>query len=236
MSASSQATGAPPGDETVYQAVYEAILMHDLPPGTKLAEDAIGEAFGVSRTVARKALMRLSHDGVVEIRRNRGASVAKPSIEEARAVFEARRILERAVVERLSPSVRLDTFSSLRALVAAEQSAFEAGDRARWIRLSGEFHLRLASLAGNPVIANFLRELISRTSLIIALYEQDGASTCGVEEHRALLDAIEAGRISDAIEEMEQHLTLCESKLALEQPPRRVDLKAIFGRSQAAAE
>ena len=60
------------GDEAVYRSVYDAILAHKLPPGTKLAEDSLGEVFGVSRTVVRKALFRLTHDGIVEIRPNRG--------------------------------------------------------------------------------------------------------------------------------------------------------------------
>ncbi len=205
------------GDEAVYRAVYDAILAHKLPPGTKLAEDSLGEVFGVSRTVVRKALFRLTHDGIVELRPNRGAVVASPSVDEAREVFQTRRILESAVIEALLGSIEPTQIETLRRLVDDEQAAFKNGDRAKWIRLSGDFHIRLADLAGNRVIANFLRELTSRTSLVIALYQTPGNSACSFDEHRAIIGAIAAGDGPRAMELMDRHLEVCEEKLHLEE-------------------
>ena len=74
-------------DDIVYAHIFEAILEQRLAPGTKLSEEALGEIFGVSRTIIRRALARLAHGGVVLLRPNRGAVVASPSIEEARQVF-----------------------------------------------------------------------------------------------------------------------------------------------------
>ncbi len=224
------------GDEAVYRSVYDAILAHKLPPGTKLAEDSLGEVFGVSRTVVRKALFRLTHDGIVEIRPNRGAIVASPSIEEARQVFQTRRILESAVIDRLLGSITADEIAELEALVDDEEAAFEGGDRVRWIRLSGDFHLRLADLAGNNVIAEFLRELISRTSLIIALYETPGNSACSHDEHRAIIGAIVAGDGAQAIDLMSHHLEVCEDKLKLEGKAGSLNLADIFGAKKSRQE
>jgi DNA-binding GntR family transcriptional regulator len=217
------------GDEAVYRSVYDAILAHKLPPGTKLAEDSLGEVFGVSRTVVRKALFRLTHDGIVEIRPNRGAIVATPSVDEARQVFQTRRILESAVIDLLLGSITDDKIADLKRLVDEEQAAFEGGDRVRWIRLSGDFHLRLADLAGNNVIADFLRELISRTSLIIALYETPGNSACTFDEHREIIDAIVAGDGPRAVGLMDHHLEVCEEKLKLEGESGSLNLADIFG-------
>ncbi len=220
--------GGPPGDLAIYSHVYDAILEHRLPPGTKLTEDALGEIFGVSRTVVRKALFRLAHDKIVRIRPNRGATVARPTVAEARDVFEARRVVEgavlRALVERVSP----DELESLRAMVAAEQAAFRSGDRRSWIRLSGAFHLRLAEIAGNQVLAEFLKELISRTSLIIALYEAPGNSACAFDEHMNLIEAIARRDGAGAAALMEAHLRACEGKLNLEASERSVDLAEVF--------
>ena len=88
-----------------YRALRRAIIEQALRPGSKLPEDAIGEQLGVSRTLVREALSRLSAEGLVELRHNRGATVAYPSLEEARDVFAIRQAMERLVAEQLAPRV-----------------------------------------------------------------------------------------------------------------------------------
>jgi len=78
---------APASSTAISQALSLAIHEHRIAPGTKLGEDELGEIYGVSRTVVRAALQSLSHIQLVEIRRNRGAFVARPSLKEAREVF-----------------------------------------------------------------------------------------------------------------------------------------------------
>lgn len=218
-------------DEKLYAEIYGAILDHRLPPGTKLTEDSLGEAFGVSRTVVRKALFRLGHAGIVRLRPNRGAVVASPSTEEARDVFAARRILEDAVVREVSGAPDEAGLEALRALAVEEREAFERGDRRAWIRLSGDFHLRLAEMGGNRVVSAFLEELVSRTSLIIALYEATGHSACAFDEHMALIDAIAAGQRKSARALMARHLSACEQKLNLDSADESVDLVDVFAAS-----
>lgn len=215
-------------DLLVYQDIFEAILDHRLPPGTKLTEDGLGEVFGVSRTVVRKALFRLAHENIVRLRPNRGAAVARPTVAEARDVFAARRVVERAVVEAVTRRGEAPAFAALRALVAREHAAHEQGDRRSWIRLSGDFHLRLAEIGGNAVLSEFLKELVSRTSLIIALYESPGNATCSDDEHRALIDAMARGDEVRSTALMDKHLQSCESHLTLEIEPDPVDLAAVF--------
>ena len=218
-------------DETVYAEIYGAILDHRLLPGTKLTEDSLGEVFGVSRTVVRKALFRLGHAGIVRLRPNRGAVVASPSIEEARDVFAARRILEDAVVRAVTGAPDEAGLEALHALAAEERDAFERGDRRSWIRLSGDFHLRLAEMGGNRVVSAFLEELVSRTSLIIALYEAAGHSACAFDEHMALIDAIAAGQRKSARALMARHLSACEEKLNLDSADESVDIIDVFAAS-----
>lgn len=225
------------GDEAIYRGVYEAILEHRLPPGTRLAEDALGEIFGVSRTVVRKALFRLAHDKIVVIRPNRGAAVAAPSVEEARDVFDTRRTLERAVVRAAAASPDRTALDDLRRLTRAEETAHKDGDRSAVIRHSGDFHLRLADIAGNAVMADFLRELVSRTSLIIALYETAGPAACAAHEHMGLIDAIAAGDGARAASLMDAHLDDIEASLDLDGGKPRVDLRTVFrGMAQNTAE
>ena len=220
-----------PSDVVIYRSVAEAIFEQRLAPGTKLTEDALGEIFGVSRTVIRKVLLRLAHERVIEIRPNRGAVVASPSIADARQVFEARRVVEAAIVAAACKSATVRTMARLRALVEDERRAHVRGDRRGWIRLSGAFHLELAALAGNDVLADFLQALVARTSLIIALYEAPGKSACASEEHHALLDAIASGDDKTAVSLMVGHLARCEEKLDLVNSDQEIDLRKVFGRS-----
>lgn len=217
------------GDETIYRELSGAIIDHRLPPGTPLPEEALASAFGVSRTVTRKALHRLLHEKLVEVRPNRGAVVAQPTTEEARQVFEARRVIEEALVAGAIEAVDENMLRALRCLVEEESAAAARGDRRVRIRLSGEFHRRLATASGNDVLGDFLRELVSRTSLIIALYEAPGATPCSHEDHGAILDRIEAGDKTSALRCMNEHLRRIEGQLQLSDADRAVDLQQIFG-------
>jgi len=229
-----EAAAAPPGtrDDRVYAHVFEAILEQRLAPGTRLSEEALGEIFGVSRTVIRRALSRLAHEGVVALRPNRGAIVASPSVAEARQVCLARRLVERAVTELAVQHADAQHFEALRRLVAAEHECFERGDRGASLRLSGEFHLMLAEAAGNQPLIGFQRSLVSQTSLIIALYEGGTRTHCSFNEHTALIEAIEARDTGHAVALMMRHMDHIEARLCLEAAPAP-DLHAVFSHLKA---
>lgn len=215
-------------DQQIYQAIYDAVMDHRLPPGTKLSETSLSEYFGFSRTVIRKALTRLAHENIVCLRPNRGAAVASPSIEETREIFEARRMIENWVIGHVMRSATDHQLNQLRQLVREEQAACSRNDRQAWIRLSGEFHVRLVALSGNSVLAQFNSELVSRTSLILALYDAPGTSACAQQDHSNIVEAIAAGDEQRAITLINAHLQHCENHLQLDRSTGKVDLAAIF--------
>ena len=219
--------GTSPGD-AIYNHVFNAILEQRLPPGTRLTEDVLGDIFGVSRTTVRKALIRLEHEKIVEIRPNRGAVVASPSVEDAREIFTARKAVETAVVDLVMARIDEGAIEALRQHTAAENAAHRAGDRRRWIRLSGDFHLLLARIGGNRPLHDFLKELVSRTSLIIALYERPGKATCQSDEHKAFIDALAQGDGEQARTLMLRHLDAIEAELHLEGEEDAIDLHRVF--------
>ena len=169
-------------DDIVYAHIFDAILEQRLAPGTRLSEEALGEIFGVSRTIIRRALSRLGHEGVVLLRPNRGAVVASPSVEEARQVFFARRMVEKAITELAVEHATAAQLAQLRQMVSDERDSFSRGDRGAGIRLSGEFHLQLAVAARNAPLISFQRSLVSQTSLIIAQYETGNRTHCSYDE------------------------------------------------------
>jgi DNA-binding GntR family transcriptional regulator len=211
-------------DLRIYRAVVNAVMSHRLPPGTRLGEADFCELYQVSRTTVRKALQRLAHDRIIELRPNRGAVIASPSPQEARDIFAARRALEREIVPLVVQNASPASLRAIRAALEAEEAARHSGDRASWIRLGGEFHLLLAELSGNAVLHRFMGELVSRCSLIIALYETPGAPMCGNDEHGDLLALIEQGKVAQAVDLIEHHLLEIESRLHLGEADRKVNL------------
>jgi DNA-binding GntR family transcriptional regulator len=220
-------------DATIYDSVYTAIVDHIIMPGTKLPEDVLAKAFGVSRTRIRKVLLALAHENLnlVTLQHNRGASVTKPSVQEARDVFGARRVVETGIAADLARRITPGQIAALRRFVAQEHEAEKIRDRRSAIRLSGEFHMELAKLMQNEPLTVFLRALISRTSLILAIYEMPGNAMCSHEEHGTLLDRLAAHDADGAVRYMEEHLQRLEDGLDLNAAKRRpVDLQDVFTR------
>jgi len=215
-------------DQGIYRVIANAIFEQRLPSGTKLPEDSLGDIFSVSRTVVRKVLFRLASEKLVDIRPNRGAMVASPSVEEARDVFQSRRVIEAASVESAMGRMTREHHERLARLVEKDHAAHQDHARRNWIRYSGAFHLEIAEIAGNQVLKAFLKELIGRTSLIIGLYEPMQRTVCTYDEHTVLLDALTGKDIKAGVTAMVEHLNACEQRLGLEQRNREIDLHEIF--------
>ncbi|WP_420546985.1 GntR family transcriptional regulator [Curvivirga sp.] len=216
-------------DNWIYQEVFDAILEQRLAPGTKLSEDALGEVFGVSRTVIRKVLLRLSHEKIVAIRPNRGAVVSIPSIKEAKDTFDARRWIERGVVRRACETISKADIGILTKLVQKEHEAYADNNKSEGIQLSGAFHLKLAEIAGNETLQEYLKELVTRSSLIVAHYENNSAHTCTHNDHKDLITALAEGNSDKAVALMEDHLQAIEDKLNLSDADSETNnLKQIF--------
>lgn len=214
----------------VYDSLRQAIIEQALKPGVKLPEDSIGETFSVSRTTVRNALVRLDAEGLVDLQPNRGASVAVPTIEEAHDIFEMRQCLEREVIERLC---KMDAKPILKALKGhlAEEKKYLDVDTTRSIRLAGEFHILLAELTGSRILANYVNEIVSRCSLILARFAQAHSAKCGVDEHSEIIAAIEAGDADRAAAQMHQHLDGVQDRALLNPDDQdKDDVSAILAR------
>lgn len=232
LNAVSSAPGNPgaANAESIAENIRDAILEHRLAPGAKLTEAQLCEVFAVKRGTVRQALAQLANERLVDLEPNRGAFVASPSLQEVHEVFEMRRIIELAVVERIAQGHGTRRLKSISATIGRERRAFESHDFSSWIRLSGEFHTELAALTGNTVLCDCLAGLVARSTLISALYESLGKSSCSFEDHEAILAALDAGRAPEAAELMARHLRDVELKM-LERPARgAVDLREVFAR------
>lgn len=201
--------------QQIVERVWLSIAERRLRPGVQLKEGQLAEIFEVSRARIRQALAALERDGLVTIIPNRGAFVCQPSVEEARDVFFIRRTVERCVVERLCRSVSKVDLARLRDHVAKERTANASNATTDIIKLSGGFHLLLAEIAGSDFLFGVMRDLISRTSLITAIYRNTARFNCGPDEHAGIVEAIARGDAEEATKLMGHHLEHVESELDL---------------------
>lgn len=213
-------------EDAISEAILAAVAEQRLPAGSKLSEQDLSDLFACNRANVRRAFTRLSALHVVEILPNRGAFVATPSPKEAREIFEARRTIEctlaRTAVQRASG----DDIADLRRIINEEVQAHARNDKPSELRLSRDFHVRIAKISGNDVLKGFLNELTLRTTLILGLYSTTGVSSCAEDEHDRLVDAIEARDEALFITLMETHLHHLEANLDFNQRPVRFNTVA----------
>ena len=191
---------------TICRALRRAIIEQALEPGAKLPEDALGESFGVSRTIARHALGQLAAEGLVELRRNRIAVVATPSWQEARDTFDIRIELERLVVRQLAGRLEQGPARGASALMSTPEDAARGGPDAVSIRLATEFHILLATMTESAILIRYVSEIAYRCCLTLSLFSRPHSSECAINEHRLLIDALESGDTEQVMSLMHHHL------------------------------
>jgi DNA-binding GntR family transcriptional regulator len=119
--------------------------------------------------------------------------------------------------------------AGLRDLVAREAAAYARGDERTGLRLSIDFHRRLAALARNDVLTRFLDELLSRTPLVVLTHRGRAPSNCGVEDHLALIEAVAGHDERRAVAAMRRHVDRLERELTLQPPAPPKTLAEVLG-------
>ncbi|MFC4932987.1 GntR family transcriptional regulator [Massilia sp. GCM10023247] len=222
-SANLPATGA---TQRIVDSITNAIADRRLIPGTKLSEQKIGDIFKVSRTVVRQAFNQLSRDRLVVLEPARGAFVATPTAEEARDVFEVRRILETAVTRQLCAVITDAQVRELRAHLELERAAVANAAVPGRTRLLGDFHVVLAEMLGNQVLVQMLGELMTRSSLIALMRQSTQSAEESLDEHVAIVDAFERRDARAAVRLVAKHLANVQQNLDL--GPQRIDLAEVL--------
>jgi len=197
----------------IVESLTRAIVEHRLEPGAKLAEQKLATQFGVSRTLIRQALFHLSKNRLIRMEPARGAFVSAPSAAEAQQVFAVRRMLEAGMVLTFMEQATTEQVSALKAHVAQERKAMEQGDVRGCTLLLGNFHVLMAQLLGNDVLAHLLTDLISRCALITLMYQSSHDAEHSHQEHASIVAAIEAGDKALALARMDTHLHNVEHAL-----------------------
>jgi len=217
-------------EDHIVDRIYEAVIDQRLGPGAKLSEASLCTAFGVGRMRIRRCLLILASREVVELQPNRGAYVAQPSAQQAREIFEARLAIEPSLARLAAQRLRRADVKTLQALLRKESQAHLAGNRREAIRLSGQFHVALAQMADNSVMLRIVKDLVTRSSLIIGIYGDPGFTNCRDDDHMAIVAALDEKDGTRAESLMKSHLHHITEHLDLgRQVAVQADLVSLFG-------
>lgn len=220
--------------DQAYEQICNALLQGKLRSGTQLRERHLAEVFGLTRGAVRKVLARLSAEGKIESIPNRGAFVPQPSSSQVRALYDARKAVEAGLAGLLAKSVTSAQLQTLRSHTLKQRDT-QSNPRETTVRLSGEFHIKLAQLLGSPHLVEVVTNLMSRTQVLIALFEPESHAGCAPEEHDKITDALESGDTQRAFEVMLWHLCEVEQRILdhLEQqenPDLKNILRSVFNK------
>ncbi len=202
-------------DDIIYQRMLKAIVEHQLPPGERLPEDKLSEAFGVSRTGIRKVLQRLALERFVVIQPNKGAQVNRPSRREAEEVWDSRILLEPQLIPDIAANWSNKIAKQFRSMVELEKQANLDGNMAEAIQLTAKFHYELARTGNNLVLAEFIEQLCYRSSLVIAAYGTKESVSCDCGDHMELVNLLTDNKVEEAQKWMRHHLEHIKASISL---------------------
>jgi DNA-binding GntR family transcriptional regulator len=205
-------TGKPSADD-LYSRIFDAILEQRIHAASRFTEDSLAQMFSARRSDIRSALTQLSHQQIIILRTHHRPRVAAADVEQTRQTLHARRLTELTLVRLACQQPRPQDLNRLRDLIDSERRCLERDQRGPAIRLSGEFHLQLAEMAGNAPLAHFLGSLVPLTSLAIAQFDAQTEGYCVWQAHEGLLDAVERGDARKAETLLSRHLDLLEETL-----------------------
>jgi DNA-binding GntR family transcriptional regulator len=203
--------------QRVHDHLRDEIISGALTPGTELTEVGLAGSFGVSRGPIREALGRLATEGLVTIRPRRGAVVRALSNEEFIEAYQVREALEVMAVRLAVPKLTGEDLTTMERLVEEMEERAEDGDVQGFFDANARFHQRFFDASGNRMLAGLYRQLrgqIDRHRL--RSLELRGELTRSVDEHRAILSAVRAGDVEQAVHLASDHIRVPQVRLLVE--------------------
>ena len=203
---------AAPLRQQVVDALRALIVEGAYLAGTRLVERELCERVGVSRTLIREALRQLEAEGLVTVIPNKGPSVSKLSLKEARDVYRARALLESYASQEFAEHGTAAQKSSLVRRSEQMRKAYQRNDMRGVFQRKSEFYDELTEGCGNSVVGSRLRSLIAQISLLRAVtLSEKGRVDEVVRELGEIAAAIHAGNGRAAWEASERHVAKAES-------------------------
>ncbi|MBB2940692.1 DNA-binding GntR family transcriptional regulator [Actinoplanes lutulentus] len=192
--------------DVLRQRITEGVFL----PGTRLSEENLREALGISRNTLREAFRLLSHEGLLEHQLNRGVFVRLLTSEDIRDLYAIRRILECGALRNL-PAVSVETIKT--AIEAADEAAVR-GDWSAVGTANMRFHQAIADLAGSRRVSEAVRALLAELRLVfLVLADPRLLHEPYVAVNRKLYELLAAGDAAAAEEALQRYFDDAEAQL-----------------------
>jgi len=189
-----------------YDDIRSRIVSGAFPPGSRLAQGELADQLGISRGSVREALRRLAGDGLVDVAVNRGFFVAEVGLDDVRERLEVRLVLEPEIARLAAERRSQAHLAAMRATIEAEAAAQTSDDVHD---ASRAFHVAVAAATGNQAFTKLLdglwiadvgRRLLAQRRQAANWQDDD------IDEHRAIVTALEAGDGARAASLMRAHV------------------------------
>ena len=199
--------------DRVTEVLRTHIMEGLFPPGTRLSEEVIGQALGVSRNTLREAFRLLCHERLAVHQMNRGIFVPVLSSEDVADIYKLRRLIEGGAA-RLAGAASMTARLAVRAAVDAAEGAAAAG---RWFEVRTadlHFHQAVAALANSPRVDELMRRALAELRLIFhAMADPEQFHAPYLERNRIIAEAIMLGRGEEAEQELTAYLADAERQI-----------------------
>ena len=193
--------------DRVRDSIREAIIDGRLAPGSLHSVQTLATAFGVSRTPVREALIDLAGAGMAEFERNRGVRILQTSIHDLEEILSLRLLLEVPAAHRAAEQASPETIAALRAELASMREAAQRDDEVTTMTHDRRFHELINEASGNARLAKYvdsLRDLILTRGVSTVGQSRDLPAI--IDEHSAVLRAVEAHDADAAASAMKEHI------------------------------
>jgi DNA-binding GntR family transcriptional regulator len=196
--------------EQAYQSVKRQLLNGSFPEGSKLTEEYLSTALGISKSPVREALMRLESEGLINIEARRGAYVRRFSASEVHDLYDVRALLEVHAVgtARVTPEL----LEQMAASIERTRANLEAGDKLSHIEEDVHFHGLIAKSTGNHEFGRIL-DNIQQKSLLCRMTTFYLSATTAPASHQKIYAAMRDGDIELAKREMHDHILFVRDTL-----------------------
>ena len=195
------------------------ILSQDIAPGSDLDEASLAEEYGISRTPLREVLHRLAGGGFVRLEENRGAKVESMDFSTLRVFFQTAPLIYCSIARQAAENRTGAQVGALKAIQARFAKAARAGDATETALLNHSFHEQIGEMAQNPyLLAGLRRMLVDHTRLSQTFFRPQSEEDAGrvrqaIDQHEAMISAIEAQESPLAIDLTLQHWDLSRDQL-----------------------
>ncbi len=199
----------------IVEQLREAVLGGAYESGAQLRQDALADAFGVSRIPVREALLQLEAEGLVQIVPHKGAMVTGLSKAEVDDVFALRVMLEVRLLRNSAPLLSAEDFADLDAIQHAFSDAIRRRDTSRWGALNAELHMALYRRASLPRTSTLVANLLTASERYTRIQLASKAAWQRAQaEHGALIDLCRRGETEKACALLSDHIATVHADLA----------------------